>query len=198
MTINADSENLTLILNDFSQKKPSNINFLVSQVYSELRNIARSQLYGERKNHTLNPTALAHEAYLKLVDQTKAVYSNRQHFFALAASAMRRILIDYARARNAEKRGGRALYITLVEDDISRELTPEIILALDELLKQLAIRHRRQSQIIEYWFFGGMSHRDIAEILNVSLPTVRRDWRVARAWLNRELKDFAPTDNHGK
>ncbi len=188
MPVANDKENLTLILNGLAQQKTENLNLLIAQVYTELKHVARRQLQAERVHHTLNPTALAHEAYLKLIDQKKTGYADRQHFFALASGAMRRILIDYARARKAEKRGGDQVLITFIDENVSRDISSDILLALDELLQQLSVRHPRQAKIIEYWFFGGMKHREIAGLLDISEPTVRRDWRVARAWLNRELK----------
>lgn len=164
---------------------------LPEAVYGELRKIAGFQLQKERSAHTLNPTALAHEAWLRLAGREELSINDRNHFMALAAGAMRRILIDYARSRNAEKRGGPAPSVTLVEENLSREVTPDILLALDELLERLARRHPRQARIIELWFFGGMKHGEISELLEISEPTIRRDWRLARAWLSRELSDSA-------
>lgn len=185
-----NENNLTLVLQGISSGEKKSPNELISRVYSELKEIARRQLYGERANHTLNPTALANEAYLKLIDQQKASYKDRQHFFALAAGVMRRILIDYARARKAQKRGGEAVMLTFVEENISKQMPSEILLDLDELLQKLSGRSKRQASIVEYWFFAGMKHNEIAAILNVSVPTVRREWRLARAWLSRELKEL--------
>jgi len=164
------------------------VNTLLKNVYSELHGMAEFQLHRERSGHTLNPTALAHEAWLRLAGSGKIVIKNRNHFMALAATAMRRILIDYARGRRSEKRGGEAVMVTLVEENISREIPGDTLLALDELLKKLARQHPRQARIIELWFFAGMKHHEIAQLLKISEPTIRRDWRLARAWLSRELK----------
>jgi RNA polymerase sigma factor (TIGR02999 family) len=144
-------------------------------------------LLKERKDHTLNATALVHEVYFKLVDQTRVNWQNRAHFFAIASQAMRRILINYAYQHKAQKRGGENVIVTFVEENVMRETRPEELIALDEALKQLQKISDRQSKIIEYWFFVGLTHEEIAEVLGISVPTVRRDWRLARAWLSREL-----------
>ncbi len=128
-----------------------------------------------------------HEAYLKLVDQNRVNWQNRAHFFAIAAQSMRRVLINYAHKRKAQKRGGGQVIVTFVEESVPRETRAEELLALDEALSRLAKMNERQSKVVEYWFFGGLTHEEIAEVLGVSLPTVRRDWRLARAWLSREL-----------
>ena len=145
-------------------------------------------LRGERRDHTLNATALVHEAYIKLIDQDKITWQNRAHFFGIASQAMRRILINYANARIAQKRGGNQVLATFIDDKMKRESKPEELIALDEALKKLEQINERQSKIIEQWFFVGMNHEEIAEILEVSVPTVRRDFRLAKAWLSRELK----------
>lgn len=156
-------------------------------VYNELHQVAHMHLRNERRDHTLNATALVHEAYFKLVDQTRINWQNRAHFFAIASQAMRRILINYAYQHKAQKRGGEKLLVTFVDDKIEHETKSEELIALDEALNQLQKINERQSKIIEYWFFVGLTHEEISEVLNVSVPTVRRDWRLARAWLSREL-----------
>ncbi len=173
------------------------VNALLDNIYDELHGIAELQLHGERSGHTLNPTALAHEAWLRLAASEKITIKDRNHFMALAATTMRRILIDYARNRRSQKRGGEAVMITLTEENISREIPGDTLLALDESLKKLARRHLRQARIIELWFFAGMKHREIAELLNISEPTIRRDWRLARAWLSRELSETPPPPGKG-
>jgi RNA polymerase sigma factor (TIGR02999 family) len=124
---------------------------------------------------------------MKMVGQDKISWQSRAHFFGIASQAMRRILINYANARIAQKRGGNQILVTFVDDKVKRESKPEEIIALDEALKKLEAISERQSKIIEYWFFVGLNHEEIAEILKVSLPTVRRDFRLAKAWLSREL-----------
>jgi len=163
------------------------VDALIPLVYQELRQLAHRQLAGERRGHTLNTTALVHEAYFKLVDQQRVGWQNRAHFFAIASQAMRRILINYANSRLAEKRGSGQPLATFDERSVVREARAEELVALDETLSELAKLNERQSKVVEYQFFGGLTHEEIAEVLSVSVPTVRRDWRLARAWLSREL-----------
>ena len=157
-------------------------------VYDELRRIAAAQMKKERPDHTLRATALVNEAYLKLVDQTRVQWQNRAHFFAIAARAMRRILIDYARTRSREKRGGDQERVTLegLESGGEREL--DELLDLDEALRRLEDLDARQAKVVEMRFFGGVSMEEIAKVLGVSAATVDRDWRSARAWLSVELR----------
>ncbi len=179
---------ITLLLQDISGGNRTVIDALLPLVYDELRNLAKRQLRGEREHHTLNATALAHEAYIKLVDQKQVTWQNRAHFFAIAAQAMRRMLINYANQQKAEKRGGGLAVVTFDEQAIKRETKSEELLVLDDALHELAKLNDRQSKVVEYRFFGGLTHDEIAEVLSVSEPTVRRDWRLAKAWLSRELK----------
>lgn len=160
---------------------------LLPLVYEPLKRLAHKQLRSERPDHTINATALVHEAYLKLVDQRSVTWQNRAHFFAVAARAMRRILIDYARGRGAQKRGGGQIVVTFNEEQVAREAKSDELLALDEALLRLDVINNRQSRVVELKFFGGLGHKEIAEVLNVSIQTVQRDWRFARAWLTREL-----------
>lgn len=160
---------------------------LLPLVYDELRRVAAVRLQGERAGHTLSATALVHEAYLKLVDQRNSNWKNRAHFFAIAARAMRRVLIDHANKRRAQKRGGGDAVVTLAEGDAAIDLQDEELLNLDEALRTLEALDSRQAQIVQLRFFGGLRHEEIAEVLGVSLATVNRDWRSARAWLTTEL-----------
>ena len=162
-------------------------------VYGQLKQLARNKLRNERKGHTFNTTGLVHEAYIKLSRDEKRDYADKGHFMALAAQAMRRILIDHARAKSREKRGGRQIHITHNDESIFLETTPEEMIALDEALKRLGVFSPRQAQVVECWFFGGYSHEEISKILDTSLPTVRRDWRLARVWLSKELKEIGPS-----
>lgn len=182
------SNEITQLLIDLSNGNREVVDSLMPLVYSGLHQIAERQMRGERAGHTLNSTALVHEAYLKLVDQNKVNWQNRSHFFAIASQAMRRILINYADSKKAQKRGGSGILATLDESEILGETRAEELLLLDELLKELATMNERQSKIVEYRFFGGLTHEEIAEVLGVSVPTVRLDWRFAKAWLSRELK----------
>jgi RNA polymerase sigma factor (TIGR02999 family) len=160
---------------------------LLPLVYDELRRLASSYLRRENPGHTLQSTALVHEAYLRLVDQD-VNWQSRAHFFGIAAQMMRRILVDHARAKNAEKRGDGACKVTLEEGLLSTESRDVDILALDQALTRLAEFDKQQSQIVELRFFGGLSIEDTAEILKVSPATVKRDWAMAKAWLFREMQ----------
>ena len=164
------------------------IDDLLPIVYGQLKVIARGQLKGERGSHTLNTTALVHEAYLKLIDQNKVNWQDRAHFMAVAALSMRRILIDYARSRLAEKRGGGEQLVTLSEELHGRDTRIEDLVALDESLVLLQSVDERQAEIVQYHFFGGLTHQEISEVMKISIATVQREWRVARAWLSQRLK----------
>lgn len=157
-------------------------------VYDELRRIAHRQLGGERPGHTLGTTALVHEAYLKLVDQTRAQLTDRAHFFAIAARAMRRILVDYARRHRAAKRGGAQAPVSLDDSMLLADLRADTIVALDEALTRLSELDARLSQVVECRFFGGLTEEETAEALAVTTRTVRRDWVKAKGWLHRELR----------
>ncbi|MDP9172371.1 MAG: sigma-70 family RNA polymerase sigma factor [Planctomycetota bacterium] len=160
---------------------------LMPLVYDEFRALAARQLRRERPDHTLQPTALVHEAYLKLIDQTRVDWQGRTHFFAVGAQAIRRILVDHARQRKRQKRGGGAGRVALDEQVALAPERSEEILALDEALQKLAALDPRQEEIVEMRFFGGMSVEEVAEVLGVSKRTVEGDWTMARAWLMREL-----------
>ncbi len=186
--MNNEKNEVTRLLGDLSNGNKEVVNILMPLVYKEMHQLAHMHLRGERRNHTLNATALVHEAYMKLVNQDQITWQNRAHFFGIASQSMRRILINYANARIAQKRGGNQILATFVDDKMTRESKPEELIALDESLKKLESLNERQSKIIEYWFFVGLKHEEIAEILEVSVPTVRRDFRMAKAWLTRDLK----------
>jgi RNA polymerase sigma-70 factor, ECF subfamily len=160
---------------------------LVPVVHAELRRIARHYMRGQREGHTLQTTALVNEAYLRLIDSSRVNWQNRAHFFAISAQLMRRVLVDFARAKNSQKRGGDRVQITL-DEKIETPLEKQTdLVALDEALDNLAKLNGRQSQIVEMRYFGGLSEEEIAETLQISTRTVRRDWNVARAWLYREI-----------
>jgi RNA polymerase sigma factor (TIGR02999 family) len=161
---------------------------LLPLVYDELRAIAHGQLRRERADHTLGTTALVHEAYLKLIDQRQADWQDRTHFFSIAARAMRRILIDYARKHVAAKRGGGFRKVTLEEAvQLAAGERADELLAIDDALRRLASLDERQARVVEYRFFGGMTEEETAEALGVTSRTVRRDWIKAKGWLQREL-----------
>ncbi len=160
---------------------------LVPLVYSELRRLAASYLRRERADHTLQPTALVHEAYLRLVAVNGVDWQGRSHFFAMAAQLMRRILVDHARARRARKRGGSRESINLEDAFVFVSPRSEQLIALDDALNKLGECDPRQSQIVEMRFFGGLSEEEVAAHLGISTRTVKRDWRMAKAWLYKEL-----------
>jgi RNA polymerase sigma factor (TIGR02999 family) len=161
---------------------------LMPLVYAELRQLAGRHFRKERRGHTLQPTAVVHEAYFRLIDQTRVTWKNRGHFLAIASQAMRRILIDHARGRDADKRGGEVEKVTLDVGIASPEPSREVdILALDEALRRLKALDGAQAQIVELRFFGGLTIEETAEVMDVSASSVKRDFRSARAWLFREL-----------
>jgi RNA polymerase sigma factor (TIGR02999 family) len=176
------------------------LNELLPAVYTELRQIAHNQLRGEQENVTLRTTELVHEAYMKLVDHAAIDWQDRQHFFAVAARAMRQVLVDHARRRTARKRGGSGPDLPL--DDVAlpgeggsgegimkgRSKGPAALLALNDALDALAEKDDRMAKVVECRFFGGYTIQETADVLDVSPSTVKRDWRSARAWLNRALK----------
>lgn len=159
---------------------------LMPLVYEDLRRIARSRLAGHRRGY-LDTTMLVHEAYLDLVDQTRVPWSNRAQFFAIAARAMRQIVVDFARRRRAGKRGGGSEHIPLDATEIAVDDTSEELLLLDDGLRKLEAIDERMARVVECRFFGGMTEQETAEALDSSLRTVQRDWKKARAWLKREM-----------
>lgn len=179
---------ITLLLAELTGGNAEVVNALLPVIYDELHRVADNQLRGERRDHTLNATALVHEAYLKLVDQSRVTWQNRAHFLGVAAQAMRRILINYAEQRRAQKRGGDLVATTFDDDLAPRNTRADELLDLDEALTRLKAINPRQAATVEYRFFGGLTHEEVAEVLGISVPTVLRDWRMARAWLSNELK----------
>ena len=160
---------------------------LIPLVYAELRRLAARYLRAERRDHTLQATALVNEAYLRLIEIHNIDWQSRTHFFALASQLMRRILVDYARAHRARKRGGSCESVNLEDALVFSRPRSEEFIALDEALSRLAEVDQRQSQIVEMRFFGGLSEEEIAAHLGISVRTVKRDWRIAKAWLYRDL-----------
>lgn len=160
---------------------------LMPLVYAELRRRAAAYLKSERKDHTLQPTALAHEAYLRLIGQERVIWQNRAHFFAVAAQAMRRILVDHARGRGRDRRFGGAIRVPLHEGLATATPTDCDMLLLDQALGELAALDPRQAQIVELRYFGGLTEREIASVLDVSRSTVTREWVIAKGWLFRRI-----------
>jgi RNA polymerase sigma factor (TIGR02999 family) len=165
---------------------------LVPILYNELRQIARRHMRGERFDHTLDTTALVHEAYVKLVGLDRMHWKNRAHFLAVAAQAMRRVLVDYAVGRRTQKRGGVRQRVPLEDVPSHPEQSIETLLALDAALRRLQGVDDRLTRVVECRYFGGMSVEETAQALQVSAATIKRDWSVARAWLNRELRRAHP------
>lgn len=166
---------------------------LVPLVYDELRRIARRCLAGQKTNHTLQPTALVHEAYLRLAGHDSVSWQNRAHFFAVATQMMRQILVDHARRRAAAKRGGGAVTIALDEEVASKSSVVLDLIALDDAMRQLAELDPRQSQIVELRFFGGLSIEETAHVVDISPATAKREWATARLWLHQAMSRSAGT-----
>jgi RNA polymerase sigma factor (TIGR02999 family) len=163
-------------------------------VYPELRRLDQSRMRRERNDHTLEPTALVHEVYLQLAKQGELQWRNRAHFLAVASEAMRRILVDYARAHNAGKRGGESAKVELTyAEGLGREPFT-VVLEIHHLLEELARTDERMSKIVELRYFGGLSHDEVGEVLGTSTRTVKRDWEVARAWLYTRMHRGRPSD----
>jgi RNA polymerase sigma factor (TIGR02999 family) len=183
----AMQHDVTQILHDWTDGDQNAPERLMPFVYDELRRLARSFLARERDAHTLQPTALVHEAYVRLVDQTRVNWQNRAHFYGIAASMMRRILIDHARAHATEKRGGAAIHLSLDDVQVPVEQRASGLVALDKALEKLSQFDERKCRIVEMRFFAGLNDEEISEVLGVTTRTVLRDWKKARLWLYREL-----------
>ena len=183
--------NVTQLLFRYGKGEPQALEKLLPLVYQELRRLAKSYMRKENAAYTLQPTALVHEAFFKLVDQKNVEWQNRAHFFGVAAQLMRRILIDHARNKHALKRGGTQAKIAFDEGvhwQAAEEGAPDL-LALDEALTRLAALDERQSRVVELRYFGGLSIEEVAEVTKTSPATVKRDWALAKAWLHRELSN---------
>ena len=186
---------VSVLLRAWSGGDPAALDQLAPIVYDALHRLARRYLRGERRDHSLQTTALVHEAYLRLVDHTRMEWQDRAHFFAVSAQVMRRILVDHARRRNV-KRGHGLRRVSLEEATMVGGQRPADLAALDDALTLLAERDPRKAQVVEMRFFGGLSVEESAEVLGVSPVTVMRDWRTAKAWLYRELTP-RPARSHG-
>lgn len=179
---------ITEMLRQWSDGNQLVLDDLIPLVYDELHKQASLYLRRERPNHTLQTTALINEVYLKLIDQKNASWENRKHFFAIAAKLMRRVLIDHARAKNRAKRGGEALTVPLDEGALAAGKQKDIdLIALDEALDRLKEKDERQVRIVELRYFSGLTLEETADVLEISRTTVAGDWRMAKAWLHREL-----------
>jgi len=180
-------QDVTQLLIKWSDGDPAALDNLIPLVYGDLRRLAHHYLRSERAGHTLQTTALAHEAYFRLASQKKVDWQNRGHFFAVCAKIMRRILVDYARGRGSAKREGEAKKTSLADADALSQQRPPDIVAVDEALKELESIDPRKSEVVELRFFGGLTIEETAQILKVSHATVEREWNTARAWLYRAI-----------
>lgn len=183
------SRDITALLIGWSNGDELALEQLMPLVYGELRRMAAGYLRRQPSGHTLQPTELIHEAYLKITNKNTPDWQNRLHFFGVAAKAMRHILVDYARSKSSQKRGGWQEQVTLTEDFGTTGSEAREMVALDDALVRLAKLDERKVQVVEMKFFGGMKIDEIASVLNVSAVTVKRDWSFAQAWLLRELQD---------
>jgi len=182
------AHDVTQLLAAWSDGDPAALERLTPLVYRELHRLAKAYIHQERPGHVLQTTALINEAYLRLIDWKEARWQNRAHFFGVAAQLMRRILVDFARARQQAKRGGAARQVSLDEAAAVAVGRGTELIALDEALQQLSAIDPRRGRMVELRFFGGLSEEETAEVLRVSPRTVRREWSLARAWLHRELR----------
>jgi RNA polymerase sigma-70 factor (ECF subfamily) len=180
---------VTQLLEQWSHGDDAALAELSPLVYEELRRLAHRHMGGERPDHTLQTTALVNEAYLRLADQTNPSWQNRAHFFAVAARAMRQILVNYAKSYRAQKRGGGALKVELDEAALVSPEQSKAIVDLHEALERLGTLDSRKARVVELKYFGGLNHGEIAEVMKISTVTVRRDWVFAKAWLYTELHD---------
>ena len=183
----AETPSVTLLLRDLRNGDKQALDRLIPLVYGELRRIAGGYLRGERQEHTLQPTALVHEAYLRLVGQDQPEYQNRGHFFGVAAQVMRQILVDHARHCKAAKRGSGAPKVPLSEAVALTTERADVVVALDDALQALHERDERKAKLVEMRFFAGLTAEESAEVLELPVNMVRRELRVAQAWLQREL-----------
>ena len=180
---------ITVLLNDWSQGDEFALEQLMPLVYEEMRKMARQYMRSQRIGHTLQPTALIHEAYVKLSGADERNWKNRAHFFGVASQAMRHILVDYVRSQKFQKRGGDAHKIELSEAMLVSNERASGLVELDEALKALSKLDERKGRVVELKYFGGLSNEEMAEVLNVSSKTIIRDWQFARSWLLREMSN---------
>ena len=190
-TSSASAERVSQLLASWGDDNDGALRELTPLIYEELRRVAHHQMLGQRADHTLQTTALVNEAYLRLTSQTNPTWQSRAHFFAVAARAMRQILVNYAKSNQAQKRGGGALKVELDEAAIVSPAESKEIVDLHEALERLATLDSRKAQVVELKYFGGLNYDEMAEVLKISRVTVRRDWEFARAWLHSELHNAA-------
>ncbi|HYP13830.1 MAG TPA: sigma-70 family RNA polymerase sigma factor [Bryobacteraceae bacterium] len=185
--MNVDSRPITTLLADMREGKAGAADQLIATIYPDLRRLAASQFRGEAVGHTLQPTAVVHELYVRLFSGQKIEWQDRAHFFAIAAQQIRRILVDHARARSAGKRGGHQVRVPMLDLSGSSSHTDEDVLAVHEALTRLQALDPRAAKVIELRFFGGLTEDEAAEVIGISHATLKRDWVFARAWLSSQL-----------
>jgi len=189
MVSSPETAKITQLLIEWNNGRGGALEDLLPLVYGELRRLAAQRLRWERPDHTLQPTALVHEAYIRLVDQRRVRWQNRAHFYGVAAQVMRRILVDRARKRGADKRGAGWQRVTLIGDKTPKGSRDVDVLALDDALQRLAALDPQQERIVELRYFGGLTLDETAEVIGISTATVKREWAIARAWLRAQLSD---------
>jgi len=188
---------ITRLLRAAASGERRDVDALMAAIYGDLRRLAISHLRGERGNHTLQPTALVHEAYMKLIDQRSTDWADRAHFFSVASRIIRRLLVDHARQRNAAKRGAARERLALEQAELPAPAGDVDVIALDEALTELASIDERQARIVELRFFGGLTIEEIAEALSLGKRSVDRDWQAAKAWLCFRLADEPAGEGDG-
>ena len=188
----SSNHQVTQLLRAWGEGEQSALDKLVPLVYQEMHRLAQVYMSRERSGHVLQTTALVNEAYIRLVDTTKASWQNRAHFFAICANVMRRILVEWARSRQALKRGGAAVPLELVESLVVADEPGQDLVALDDALKDLSALDPRKGKVVELRFFGGLSVEETSDALKISCETVMRDWKFAKSWLRRELAREKP------
>ncbi len=193
----APDADITALLRAVASGERSDLDSLLAAIYDDLHRLAQKHMRGERTDHTLQPTALVHEAYLRIIDQRSTTWNDRLHFFAVASRVIRRILVDYARADNAIKRGGDRTRVPLDDIDPAGVTRDVELLALDEALNELAEIDSQQAQVVELRFFGGLTIPEVASMLSMSPRSVDRDWQCARAWLYCRLHESDGLPAHG-
>lgn len=182
------NRDITLLLHAAASGERESLDALMAAIYQDMRRLAAHHMSGERKDHTLQPTAIVHEAYVRLIDQRSTDWKDRLHFFAVASRIIRRILIDHARASEADKRGGNRTRISLADHDVAGPDRDIDLIALDEAMNELAEINPQQCKIVELRYFGGCTVEDVAEVLKIGKRTVDRDWQAAKAWLFLRLE----------
>lgn len=197
-TMSGTDTDITRLLHAAASGQRGDLDGLMMAIYEDMRRLAMSHMRSERNDHTLQPTAVVHEAYVKLIDQRRTDWQDRLHFFAVASRIIRRILIDHARARQADKRGGGGTRLRIDDYDPAAPAQDIDMLALDEALKELAEIDEQQARIVELRFFGGCTVPEIAELLKIGNRTVDRDWQAARTWLFVRLEGDGPGPGHGR